>query len=233
MAALEEEVEMLAYAASRPRIGARQSSPNAMLFVICGHIVLIAIVMSARMATAPHFRNPPTTIISVPLDQVPPPNPTPTPPKEQPTNRFINHEQAEAAPTATRPDVPVDVGTGSDVLPTGSSATVAIPTVPLPLPLPAVPVTSAAQLLTPPSELKPPYPQSKLLAGEEAALTLRLAIDERGHVIAVDPVGRADPAFLAAARRHLLAHWRYKPAMKDGRTVASSTVITLRFELDG
>jgi len=40
---------MLAYAAGRPRIGARQSSPNAMLFVICGHIVLIAVVMSAKL----------------------------------------------------------------------------------------------------------------------------------------------------------------------------------------
>ena len=36
-----------------------------------------------------------------------------------------------------------------------------------------------------------------------------------------------------AARRHLIAHWRYKPASEDGRAVASSTVITLRFQLDG
>jgi len=96
-----------------------------------------------------------------------------------------------------------------------------------------VPVTRQAQLLTPPSELKPPYPQSKLLAEEEAALTLRLTIDEQGRVVAVDPVGRADAVFLAAARRHLIAHWRYKPAMKDGRAVPTSIVITLRFELDG
>jgi protein TonB len=51
-------------------------------------------------------------------------------------------------------------------------------------------------------------------------------------VVAVEPVGRADPAFLAAARRHLLAQWRYKPATEDGRAIASSTTITLRFELD-
>ena len=40
-----------------------------------------------------------------------------------------------------------------------------------------------------------------------------------------------DPSFLAAARKHLLAHWRYAPATEDGRAIASSTVITLRFEL--
>jgi len=64
-------------------------------------------------------------------------------------------------------------------------------------------------------------------------LRLRLTIDERGRVIAVEPVGRADKVFLEAARRHLLAHWRYRPASEGGRAVTSSTVITLRFQLDG
>jgi protein TonB len=57
-------------------------------------------------------------------------------------------------------------------------------------------------------------------------------IDERGRVVAVDPIGRADGIFLAAARRHLIAHWRYKPAMEAGRAVASTLVVTLRFQLD-
>ena len=88
-------------------------------------------------------------------------------------------------------------------------------------------------MLTPASELKPPYPPSKLLNEEEATLHLKLTIDATGRVIAVDPVGRTDAAFLEAARRHLIAHWRYKPAMDEGRPVASSEVITLRFELNG
>jgi protein TonB len=63
-------------------------------------------------------------------------------------------------------------------------------------------------------------------------LKLRLTIDPNGRVVAVEPLNRADPVFLQAARRHLLAHWRYKPAMEDGRAVMSTTVITLRFQLD-
>jgi protein TonB len=60
-----------------------------------------------------------------------------------------------------------------------------------------------------------------------------LAIDAAGRVTAVDPVGSADPAFLAAARKHILARWRYQPATEDGHPVPSSTVITLQFQLDG
>ena len=53
-----------------------------------------------------------------------------------------------------------------------------------------------------------------------------------GRVVAVDPIGKADPVFLAAARRHLMAHWRYKPAMQAGHAVSSNLVVTLRFQLD-
>jgi protein TonB len=99
-------------------------------------------------------------------------------------------------------------------------------------PTPVEPVRVAPRFVTPDSQVRPPYPQSKLRAGEEALLRLRLAIDARGRVSAVNPVGAADPVFLAAARRHLIAHWRYKPATEDGQPVATTIVITLRFQLD-
>jgi len=62
---------------------------------------------------------------------------------------------------------------------------------------------------------------------------LRLSIDERGRVVDVEPVGRADREFVEAARRHLMARWHYTPATDDGRAVASSLTITLRFMLEG
>jgi protein TonB len=101
------------------------------------------------------------------------------------------------------------------------------------LPVPTEPVRVGPRFATPASDLRPPYPASKIESGQEAVLRLRLSIDPRGRVVAVEPVGRADRAFLEAARRHLVERWRYKPATEDGRPVASSTVITLRFELDG
>jgi protein TonB len=101
-----------------------------------------------------------------------------------------------------------------------------------PLPAPD-PVRVGPRFVTPPDAVRPPYPASKLQSEEEAVLKLKLSINERGRVVAVEPVGRTDPAFLAAARRHLIAHWRYRPATVDGRAIASSTLVTLRFELEG
>jgi protein TonB len=95
------------------------------------------------------------------------------------------------------------------------------------------PVRTGPRFLTREADVKPPYPPSKLREGEEAVLKLKLSIDERGRVISVEPVGAADPVFLAAARKHVMARWRYQPATEDGRPVATTTTITLHFELDG
>jgi protein TonB len=102
---------------------------------------------------------------------------------------------------------------------------------PVPKPTPAV-VRTGPRFATPDWALRPPYPADKQRLEQEAVLKLRLTIDERGRVVAVDPVGNADRSFLDAARKHLIAKWRYKPATEDGRAIPSSTVITLRFELE-
>ena len=217
---------MLAYAATAPRFAERRSSPNALLAIIAGHVALLAVVMSAKMDLPRRLlREPP--VISIPIPKPPPPTPMPrSTPRPQP------------GPTVTEPHIPVQPLPGPDL-----SRTPAFPDpgpiassgpIPDPIPLPRpVPIHLGPQLLTPPDALKPPYPAIKLASGEEAALQLRLTIDERGRVVAVEPVGRADPVFLAAARRHMLAHWRYRPASEDGRAVSSTMVITLRFQLDG
>jgi protein TonB len=114
------------------------------------------------------------------------------------------------------PPVGPTIGTGTEVKP-----------VPLDPPI----VRTGPRFATNDAAIRPPYPDSKRMAGEEARLRLRLTIDERGRVVAVDPVGKADPTFLAAARRHILRAWRYQPAMEGATAVPSTTTITLKFEL--
>lgn len=217
---------MLAYAASRPVVVDRKPHPNAMLAIVAVHVALLAVVMSAKMEFQRHPPEPPIIIEPVPIPKPPPPNPVSHPVRPQP------------GPTTWHDPTPVPLPPGPNVNPGPTTFDPGpvdpLPPIPEPRPLPTPHgASSGALLLTPASELKPPYPPSKLLNEEEATLRLKLTIDASGRVVTVEPVGRTDAAFLEAARRHLIAHWRYKPAMDDGHPVASSEVITLRFELNG
>jgi protein TonB len=214
---------MLAYLAHRPTAAARRPNPNLLLLVIAGHVAVVAVVMSVKMDLPARIRELPTEVHFLPQPApIPEIKPAPQP---QPRN---SHS------TVPDPVVPIP----SDP----STTTVDTPQLPLPLPIgpgsdgggtQALPVPSTpAVLLTGPEELKPPYPAAKLASGEEAALKLRLTVDPEGRVVAIEPLGRSDRAFLDAARRHIMAHWRYRPATRDGHDVMATLVVTLRFQLD-
>jgi protein TonB len=198
-----------------------------MLIIIAAHVAVIAAVMSAKMDLIPHIKDPPIKIDLIREDDPPPPTP------------LDQHVRPAPRPTLTapKPDValpPTDEHQTVDATPSLPTIDVGQVVDPGPVIRPTpTPVRTGARLLTSAEELKPPYPMAKLASGEEAVLRLRLTIDERGRVVAVEPVERADRVFLEAARRHLIAHWRYKPATEDGRALTSSMVITLRFQLDG
>lgn len=225
---------MLAYAAHRRRATERRPAPHAMLVILVAHIAAIAAVMSAKMSIPDKV---PRTRTEVELIKVPPPPPPPDVPQPQPrpqTQPSTLDQVRVIVPTPRPPDLPIDSRPVPMPIPGGEIVGPAINPVPQPRPLPPVqPVRVGPRFATPASALRPPYPASKIASEEEAVLKLRLAIDERGRITGVSPVGSADPAFLEAARRHLIARWRYKPATEDGRPVASTTVITLRFELEG
>ena len=222
---------MLAYAASHPTPVERRPHPNTMLAIIALHVGVAALVTSAKMDLPGRILHRPETLINIPVPKDPPPSP-----QSQPRSNSVPH--AVSDPTIDHPPVqvatpshPTDgIETGPPVGPTvlvGTATSINIPP-----PIHNI-VKLGPTLITSAEDLKPPYPASKLLTEEEAALQLRLTIDANGRVVGVDPVGRADPVFLSAARRWLLAHWRYRPATEDGRGVTATEVITLRFQLDG
>lgn len=223
---------MPAYAPT-PRYADRRLHPNALLLIVGGHALLLAAVMTVKMDLPTRIFDPPIVVQPIPIPQDPPPAPQPQPRDEpRPSDSRI-----ERMPVIV--PIPLPDRTQSDPAPfpiplpdPGPAIGPGVEPAPQPQAQPAAePVRVGPRLATPPSQLRPPYPQGKLEREEEAALRLRLSIDERGRVVAVEPVGRTDRAFLEAARRHLIANWRYRPATEDGRPVASSTVITLRFEL--
>lgn len=212
--------------ASTPRFAERRAHPRTLTLIIGAHVVALAAVMTARMDLPTRIFDPPIVVTPIPIPADPPPQPLDDP-RPAPRSAIVPVPRIVPLPLPDQPRVdPLPLppgplpGTGVDPQPQ-----------PQPQPLPD-PVRIGPRFVTPAALVKPPYPESKRRLEQEASLRLRLAIDERGRVTSVEPVGKADPAFLEAARRHILVHWRYKPASEDGRAIATSTVVTLRFELD-
>ena len=219
---------MLAYAA-KTRPWGRSESPKALVLIVAGHALLLSALFMTRMDIAP-LKDDPTDVIFVPNPPKPPP-PTPVDDPQTPTRPVTTIDQPRVIVPPVVPQPGFDPGPVIlDVTPYAGPI-VAPPYVP-PITPRADPVKVAPRFITPDSLLRPPYPLSKIRSEEEASLRLRLAIDPRGRVTSVDPVGSADPEFLAAARRHILKAWRYKPATEDGTAISSSLVITLKFRLD-
>jgi protein TonB len=221
---------MLAYAANSRRVAGRSNSPSVLVLILAGHGAIIAAVMAAKVDVGTWLPDDPAQLIQIPIAQPPPPPPAtvPQPDTIQPATQpsFIDatdtmvvmdaNSSASLAQGTTIEDIGAVIGTDISFIDP---------------PRPA-PVRLAARFNTPATALKPPYPSDKLRLEEEATLRLRLTIDARGRVTAVESIGAADPSFLEAARRHIIRAWRYKPATEDGVAVGSSTMITLSFRLE-
>ena len=218
---------MLAYAPTN-RVAARTGSPRTLLLVLAGHAALIALVLTARGEMPGITEWTETEVIFIDPVKPPPPPPEPSPPRSDTRSRVDTPPSIVPIPQPSLPAL--DIGPplrdtapviGNDVTP-----------VPLPFDPPKPVVRKAARFVTPADDVRPPYPDSKRRAAEEASLRLALQVDERGRVTSVDPVGAADPVFLEAARRHILRRWRYAPATEGGTAKASRITITLQFKLE-
>ena len=215
---------MLAYA---PRQNAMRLRPATLGLIVVGHVGLLALVLTANSGMIFKEKSDPPDIIFVPVPKPPPPILPETQSNPQPSVSQID-TVTPIVPPLPQPGPTVDqfpqpLPQPGPVIGTG--------TIPTPIPLDPPIVRKGPRFATVGDAVRPPYPLSKREAGDEASLRLRLSIDERGRVVAVDPVGRADPTFLEAARRHILRMWRYQPAMEGAKAVTSTTTITLKFEL--
>src|SRR5262245_19371518 len=197
---------MLAYAANMPRTATRNGSPKALSLIIAGHALVLAGVLTAKPELIGLQPDKPPIIFDVP--NPPKPDPKPTVEKQeqkQPVTQDSFIQQERPIVDMERQDQ-IAIATG----PTFEDIGKVIGSGPISIDPPRhVPVMTGPRFATSEYALKPPYPLDKIRSEEEATLKLRLTIDARGRVIAVDPVGNADPSFLEAARRHILKSWRY------------------------
>lgn len=217
---------MLGYAVET-RPARRKASPTTLVLILAGHAALILAVLNSKMDLPEGIRDTPPETYNVPLPKDPPPIP---PEPRQPEVPLAREVPIDRVP----PVVPIpDLRPSEPYVPQPLPKVPDLKTLPIPSPTPTQPVVRVGpKANTPDHALRPPYPEAMRRLDEEAVLKLRLSIDERGRVRAVEALGAANPLFLASARNHLIRHWRYAPATEGGRPVASSIVITLRFELD-
>jgi len=205
-----------------------------LILVAAGHVVALALVLTARNEFAPTAPINPIDVVFV--DPIKPP-PLPPPPQSEPD---LPRQTTQS--TIDRPPVIIPTpGPTTEPFADGPAVTIFDPVIvnavePHPpiareLPTPAI-VRKAARFITPADRVRPPYPAEKQRLGEEARLRLSLAIDARGRVTSVAAVGPADAAFLEAARRHIVRHWRYQPASESGTSVASTITVSLTFTLE-
>jgi protein TonB len=218
---------MLAYAANAPKAATRTGSPKALSLVIVGHAALLAAVLAAKPELVGLQPDPPPIVISIPNDPPPPPDPVDTI-RPDPKPSFIDKVPPIVPMDQTIATTPIDQGPQSRGLDPVISMSAAISIDPPR----ADPVRTGPHFATAENSIRPPYPLDMRRAEQEATLKLRLTIDARGRVTAVEPVGAANPSFLEAARKHILRSWRYKPATEDGIAVPSTTVISLSFRLE-
>lgn len=217
---------MLAYAPTRNR---PTTSKTTLSLIIAGHVAVVGLALAAKFEVERQKAPPPIDIYDVKTIKPKPPEPTKetTTKLSNPISTLDTSKTIVTIPTSFPVDPPLDK------IPPGPIAGTDIkpPFVPQTDPPPVL--RTKAQLRTAAADLRPPYPDGKRLTEEEATLRLKLAIDDKGRVIAVQPVGDVDRTFLEAARRHILRYWRYTPATEGGKAVHSSTTVTLTFELDG
>ena len=78
----------------------------------------------------------------------------------------------------------------------------------------------------------PVYPRDALLDGAEGTVLLQVLVDVDGTPLRVD-VQRSsgDRRLDLAARKQVLQHWRFRPAMKDGHAVQAIGLVPIDFHL--
>jgi protein TonB len=103
---------------------------------------------------------------------------------------------------------------------------------------PAAPVGAAPVIAPTPARgiagthTTPPYPPLSIRLGEEGTVRLHIALDSGGKVHTVNVLKTSGSERLdSAAVSWVAKHWRYAPATRDGKPVASSVLADVRFDL--
>lgn len=77
----------------------------------------------------------------------------------------------------------------------------------------------------------PVYPMMARKLGREGKVILKLIIDEKGNLLNVEVIEKADYGFTEAAVEAVKKS-TFLPAKKDGKPIASRAILPIRFQLE-
>ena len=210
-------------------------SPGGLVIVLAAHAAVLTALALSKMEMPDIADYGFTEVRNIPIK--PPPEPIPPEPKVD--NKPFPKSVVDSVPPRV-PDTPTDNPIIRDPvpppLPIPSAGTYPgtgafDPVIPRPLPPPPVPPVRIEPQIDPRSELQPPYPASEERLGNEGTVVVRVQIGTDGRVKEVSRIRATSEAFWRVTERHVLRHWRFRPATLDGKPVESSKTMTLHFRL--
>lgn len=186
--------------------------------------VLLALLLPTDLPTTR------TPLVDEPEDLILPDRPKPVipippPPDPRPPEVVQPRIDPQVPPTPIAPPVePPSVVDGTEAAPPQPEAVAA----PAPGYDPAPARVGLAAIEAP----APPYPIPELRRGVEGTVLLEILVDEQGLPIEVTIKRSSGHRRLdAAARKHVLAHWRFRPAMRDGVAVRAIGLLPIDYRL--
>jgi protein TonB len=153
---------------------------------------------------------PPKVRVAPPTPQpsIAPPRPTTVAPPQAPAVLVENGSEAVLAPDAPDPDVPVDSG-APEIAPPATGM-------------------SLEYAAAPP----PAYPAAARRLRHEGSVLLEVLVDVDGRPLQVTVRESSGHRMLDdAARDQVLARWRFRPAMRDGRAIQAIGLVPVNFRL--
>lgn len=187
-------------------------------------VVLLLLLIPAGLPDLAPPAEPTITIVPIDADVTPP-----TPP---PVEVEVVRPQATQAPVQQEIATPVveQVVVDQGTLPVEAVVAPPAETGPVDIAPPSGPVEGVR--LEYASASSPPYPRDQIRAGHEGTVLLRVLVDIDGRPLRVDVDRSSGHRRLDdAARRHVLKHWTFRPAMKDGRPVQAVGIVPIDFSL--
>jgi protein TonB len=84
----------------------------------------------------------------------------------------------------------------------------------------------------PVAQIRPEYPPEAFRNHEEGTVLVRVNVDTNGMATNPEVVNRSGSRDLDRAAMDAVRKWQFKPALKDGKAIASTVDVPVEFKLD-